>query len=177
MMNAKKLAREFGMLSEGEVDLLQHCVRLLDAVPIVVNIGANIGTSACAILEAVPSSFIFSIDIKPFSEERDNVILCGLDPRRVVRLLGDSGEIGKYFPYQPDLLFIDGGHHDSAIWSDISLWVPKCKNIVLFHDYHHPNYAKKPGVNLDQIVDEAMKKDWKKIGEDRYLVAFRRKEE
>lgn len=173
-MNAKQLAREFGMLSVGEVDLLQHCVKLLDPKPIVINIGANVGTSACAILEAVPSAFIFSIDVKPFIEERDNIILCGLDPRRIVRLLGDSGEIGKHFPYQSDLLFIDGGHHDSAVWGDISVWVPKCKDIVLFHDYHHPNYAAKPGVNLDEIVDEAMK-DWGKIGEDRYLVAYTRK--
>lgn len=212
-MNSYQLADRHGMLSHHEIDLLQHCVKMLGGTkmlildnvtedkwksasqskravlvtgapsvvttgdilqsPVIVNIGANIGTSSCAILEANPKVFVFSIDIKPYPEERDNAIDCGLNPTRIVRLLGDSAEIGIFFPYDPDMVFVDGAHHDEAVKGDIAAWIPKCKSIALFHDYRHPNYADKPGVNLDEIVDEAMK-DWEQIGEARYLVAFRR---
>jgi precorrin-6B methylase 2 len=172
-MNAKQLADKYGMLSTDEVDLLQRCVKLLPASPVVVNIGANIGTSTCAILEANPGAFVFSIDLKPWPEEKENVADCGLDPRRVVRLLGNSARIGVHFPYQPDMIFVDGGHGDGAVRGDIAAWIPKCRRIALFHDYHHPRYAKKPGVHLDEIVDGAMI-GWEKIGEARYLVAFMR---
>ncbi len=180
-MNAKDLADKYDMMSRDEIDLLQECVGLLSpegqwtSTLKVVNIGANIGTSSCAILEANPNAFVFSIDRKPYPEEKENIIACGQDPRRIVRLLGNSSEIGIHFPYNPDLVFVDGGHHDTAVIGDIEAWKPKCKSIMLYHDYHHPNYAKKPGVNLDTIVDAAMA-DWERIGEARYLVAFRRKE-
>ncbi len=187
-MNANQLADKYGMLSHDEIDLLQECVKRILPIEslgvlfksnlddlVVVNIGANIGTSSCAILEAVPNAFVFSIDIKPWPEERQHIIECGLNPKRIVRLLGSSSEIGKHFPYEADLVFVDGAHDDKGVIGDIEVWKPKCRSIMLFHDYHHPNYAKKPGVNLDNIVDAAMA-DWERIGEARYLVAFRRKE-
>lgn len=172
-MNAHQLADLHKMLSRDEVDLIKQCIRLLPDKPVVVNIGANVGTSTCAMLEANPNAFIFSIDIKPHLAERDNVLACGLDPSRVVRLLGDSKVIGRYFPVNPDLVFVDGGHTDEDVIGDVEVWIPKTKSIALFHDYHHPNYAKKPNANLDEIVDEAMK-DWRRIGEARYLVGFER---
>jgi len=180
-VNSYDLADKYSMLSRDEIDLIQECVRLTlpeiyyeyDGHPYtVVNIGANIGTSSCAILEANPQAFVFSIDVKPYPEERKHIIECGLNPSRIARLLGDSSEIGQLFPYQPDMIFVDGAHDDKGVRGDIEAWKPKCKSIMLFHDYHHPNYAKKPGVNLDDIVDETMK-DWERIGEARYLVAFR----
>ncbi len=188
MVNSYELADKHGMLSHDEIDLLQFCAKIsgkhdpnrsvVDLLPnpiTVVNIGANIGTSSCAILEANPNAFVFSIDVKPWPEERQHIVECGLNPKRIVRLLGSSSEIGVHFPYKADLVFVDGAHDDKGVTGDIEAWKPKCKSIVLFHDYHHPNYAKKPGVNLDNIVDTAMA-DWERIGEARYLVAFRRKE-
>lgn len=171
-MNAKDIAQKYGMLSSDEVDLIQYCASRLPNNPLVVNIGANVGTSSIAILEANPKAFIFSIDIKPHPEERENIIACGLDPKQVVRLLGDSSQMAP-FPYNADLVFVDGGHHDEAVRGDIEVWKPKCKRFMLFHDYHHPRYAAKPNVNLDSIVDEIMK-DWQRVGEARYLVAFER---
>lgn len=181
-MNARDIAKRYGMLSVDEVDLIQVCVGLFDPYYyelasnqplIIVNIGANVGTSACAILEANPRAFVFSIDIKPCPEEQESLIACGLPHNQVVRLLGDSAEIGKSFPYDVDMVFIDGAHHDESVRGDIKAWIPKCKHIALFHDYHHPRYKDKPGVNLDAIVDEAMK-EWGRLGEARYLVGFKR---
>lgn len=189
-MNSKDLATKYGMLSHDEIDLIQKCVLSLEPLyvahggamgkqPIVeeypitvVNIGANIGTSTCAILEANPDAFVFSIDIKAWPEERENVIACNLNPARVVRLLGSSYEM-RHFPYEVDMVFVDGGHHDEAVIGDIEVWKPRCKQVMLFHDYHHPNYKDKPNVNLDEIVDREMA-DWQRIGEARYLVGFRR---
>lgn len=169
-MNSKDLATKHGMMSHDEIDLLQSVIPSGSIT--VVNIGANIGTSTCTILEANPNAFVFSIDVKPWPEERENVIACGLNPQRIVRLLGSSYEM-VHFPYEVDMVFVDGGHHDEAVQGDIDIWKPRCRQIMLFHDYHHPNYAAKPGVNLDAIVDREMA-DWERIGEARYLVAFRR---
>lgn len=173
-MNSYDIADKYGMLDNSEIGLLKECVRMLSANSLIINIGANVGTSTVAMLEERPGAFIFSIDIRAHGTERSNIIDCGLDPNRVVRLLGDSAEIGVHFPYKPDLVFIDGSHTDEGVRGDINAWVPKCKQIVLFHDYHHPNYIEKPNVNLDLIVDQAMV-DWERIGEARYLVAFHRR--
>lgn len=180
-INSYTLADKYGMLDHDEIDLLQECVRLLSpegkwrSTPEIVNIGANIGTSSCAILEANPNAFVFSIDVKPWPEERQHIIECDLNPERIVRLLGSSSEIGKHFPYNPDLVFVDGAHDDKGVIGDIEVWKPKCHSVMLFHDFAHPNYKEKPNVNLDEIVTEAMK-DWEVIGQARYLIAFKRPE-
>lgn len=171
-MNSYDLADLHHMLDHSEIDLLKSCAQLLPANPVIINIGANVGTSSIAMLEERPDAFIFSVDLKR-ERERDSVIECGLDPSRIVRVLGDSAEIGKYWPYLFDLVFVDGGHHDEAVRADIEYWALKARSIVLFHDYNHPNYTRKPNVHIDDIINEAMR-DWDRIGEARYLVAFRR---
>jgi predicted O-methyltransferase YrrM len=148
-------------------------IALSDSPVVIINIGANIGTSTAAMLEANPEAFVFSVDLKAWPEERENLAACGLDAARVVRLLGDSSKIGRYFPYQVDMVFVDGGHDNDAVRGDIAAWLPKCRGIMAFHDYHHPRYAAKPNAHLDQIVDEAMA-EWERIGEARYLVGFKR---
>jgi len=170
-LNAHELADKHGMLDRSEVDLIQHCVNLLPDKPVIVNIGANIGTSTCAMLEANQEAFIFSIDPKPYPEERENLLACNLPADRVVRVLSKSQHVA--FPYEIDMVFVDGGHHDEAVMGDIKRYIPLTRHIALFHDYNHPIYATKPGVNLDQIVDEAME-NWERIGQARYLVAFQR---
>lgn len=170
-MNAYQLADKHGMLSRDEVDLIKHCVSLLPDEPVIVNIGANVGTSTCAMLEANQEAFIFSIDPKPYPQERENLIACGLPADRVSRVLSKSQNVA--WPYEIDAVFVDGGHDDESVKGDITRWIPLTRHIALFHDYHHPNYAAKPGVHLDEIVDEAMK-DWERIGEARYLVAFQK---
>jgi len=167
------IADKYKMLSRSEVYFLKQCVKMLSDNPVIVNIGANIGTSAIAMLEARPDAFIFSIDIEPKPEERKNVLECGLDPSRIVRILGDSSEVGENFPYKIDLVFFDGDHTDWGLGNDLRVWLPKIKKIAVFHDYHHPNYEKKPNVNLDKIVDKIME-NWNRIGGARYMVAFSR---
>jgi predicted O-methyltransferase YrrM len=167
--DAYKVAKEFGMMSVGEVGLLKDCAEHLPTAPMVVNIGAGAGTSALAILETRRDAFIFSIDKKVVPAERDVLQKAGLlKDNRVWRLLGDSARVGKHWPIKLDLCFVDGAHHDSAVIADIEAWKPLVKDggFMLFHDYDHPNV---PGLTV--IVDDMMA-DWKRIGSSRYLVAF-----
>ena len=174
-MNSYDIAKQFKMLSVEEVDLLKKCAVMLPHNPVIVNIGANVGTSSVAVLEARPDAVVFSIDINPNILERSNAEDCGIDASRIIRILQSSQEVGKSFPYQVDMTFVDGGHTDEDLTGDIYGWIPKTKYIAVYHDYHHPNYKTKPNVNLDAIIDEAMK-DWCNIGKARYMVAFARQE-
>lgn len=176
-LTAHKLAEQVHMLSTDEVDLIQRCAKMLGPGIVCVNIGANVGTSSLAILEAIPTAFVFSIDKRPCPEERENIVKAGLNPSRVVRVLGNSALIGANWPYPIDLLIVDGAHDDEGVQADIRVWLPKLINfdhglskrqsIVLFHDYKHPNLPRLTG-----IVDRAME-GRERIGEARYMVAFR----
>lgn len=168
-LTAYDVADRHRMLIRSEVDLLQECCRQLPDDPLVVNIGAGTGTSALAILEARSDAFVFSVDVKPVPMEREYLVQAGLPADRCVRVLGDSGKVGIFWPVKVDMVFVDGAHHDAAVTADIEAWRPKVVlgGIMLFHDYHHRNV---PG--LTAIVDRMMA-DCERIGEARYLVAFR----
>lgn len=173
-MNSYELAQKHRMLSEAEVTLIKSCVARLPKRPVIINIGANVGTSTCAMLEANKQAFIFSLDKNQCPEERENLIKCGLPAGQVLRVLGDSTRIDtKFWPYFVDLVFVDGAHTIEAVTKDCENWKRLTKQYILFHDYNHPNYTR-DGENLfDQTVDELMK-DWKRFGQARYLVAFER---
>lgn len=167
-MNATQLAQQVGMLSTDEVELIHKCVLGLPANPVIVNIGANVGTSAIAMLEVRPDAFVFSIDKRPCTEESTNLSQSGLEPRRVVRVLGDSSRIGVFWPFNVDMVFVDGAHDDDGVKADISAWRGKVKpgGIMLYHDYNHPNLP-----NLSPIVDAAMA-GCRVVGKARFLIGF-----
>lgn len=173
-MNSYELAQKYRMLSTNEIDLIKLCVAKLPDKPKIINIGANIGTSTCAMLEANKNAFIFSLDTKPCVEEKENLVKCGLPSNQVLRVLGDSTKIDtKLWPFMVDMVFVDGSHTIEGVTKDCQNWKPFARHTILFHDYAHPNYTHN-GENLfDQTVDELMK-DWKRIGQARYLVAFER---
>lgn len=127
-------------VSYQELDCLKELVSDLPANPTIVNIGAAQGLSTMAFLEERPDAFIYSVDVLPCREEFEHLSQGGHDLERVVRLLGDSKEIGPEFPHQCDLLFIDGDHWGAA--GDIKAWVETGKmrpgGIVAFHDWQ-PN--------------------------------------
>lgn len=168
-MNSYQLSKQYGMLSRDEIDLIKQCVKSLSSPkPIIVNIGANVGTSACAMLEANRECFIFSIDKHPCPEERNNLVACGLPANKVVRILADSTRIDTaHWPCRVDLVFVDGSHTTEAIEKDTLNW-QHLTDCMIFHDVYHPNLPE-----ATPLVNRLMK-DWQQIGQARYMVAFQR---
>ena len=165
------LAENFGMMSVEEVALLKSCASKLTYQSIVVNIGANVGTSALAILEVTEKSTIFSIDIKPCPEERENIINSGHTAYSVIRILGDSTRVvlGWNPKIEIDLLFVDGNHSEEALRRDFE-WVNFVRKggFVLFHDYDHPNLPYMKPVILEFMKDHQL------LGTERFLIAFQK---
>lgn len=124
-------------MTKREIDALKQLCSGLPRNPIVVQIGAERGCSSLTILEGRPDAFIFSIDCGERPEELENLKKAGLEWTRVVRGLGKSQNIGLYFPWSCNLLYIDGDHRRPGIDVDIELWFPTVKvgGIIAFHDY------------------------------------------
>lgn len=122
-------------LTKDEALGLARGVEDLPPNPVIVNIGAWHGTSTVAMLETRPDAFIFSVDVKPWPLERENLIKYGLDHRRVVRILGNSAEID--WPFDIDAIYIDGDHREAGIKADCEAWLHKVKpgGMIMFHDY------------------------------------------
>lgn len=137
-------------LTKAEAITLAYIAKQLPANPVIVQIGAYIGASTVAFLETRPDAFIFSIDIKPWQAERENVTRFGLDTSRVVRVLGDSSQID--WPRPVNLLYIDGNHFYEAVKADCDRWLDKVDGLVVFHDYI---LEKAPPKNqVAQVVNE-----------------------
>jgi len=133
-----------------EVNYLKELVQSLPQNPVIVNIGAERGTSTIAMLETRPDAYIFSIDTDECDGERKNAERAGMDLRHIVRVLGRSQEIGKFWPYVVDMVFIDGDHHYEGVKGDIAVWkgLVVSGGILAFHDYfegpppaHNPSGA------------------------------------
>lgn len=144
-MNSYDLTDGHEPMSYAEIDCLKALAGNLSNNPLIVNIGAADGVSTCAFLEARPGALIYSVDVEECPRELENVRRCGLNPFRIVRLLGRSEEIGMLFPYAIDLLFVDGGHFNAG--NDIEAWLDKVRpgGIVAFHDYQEVCPANNPG--------------------------------
>ena len=62
-MRSKELSEAYGYLYPAELDFLLEMVKSLPDNPLVVNIGAGVGTSGVAILEARKDSFLVTVDL------------------------------------------------------------------------------------------------------------------
>jgi predicted O-methyltransferase YrrM len=137
MLTAKDLTDGHEPVSHEEIDYLKELAKGLPPKPLIVNIGAATGVSTLAFLEARPDCLIYSVDVLPCEEELLHVRQGGHEVKKVIRLLGDSKEIGPGFPYLCDLIFIDGDHWGAG--ADIDAWVMTGKvragGVVAFHDY------------------------------------------
>lgn len=126
-------------MTREEVDLLKSLTRGLEDRPIIVNIGAERGTSTLAMLEERPHAYMYSVDTGACLQEFANIRKAGIDDTNVLRLRGRSQEVGLEFYGGPiDLLFIDGDHSYQGVKDDIKVWFPHVKEgggIIAFHDY------------------------------------------
>lgn len=168
-MNSEQLARAKGMLSVDEVREIKRAVSDIHDVaqPIAVNIGAGLGTSTLAMLEASPDIFIFEVD-KRLRPGAIQAVEEYAHQKRVARIVGKSWIVGANWPFPVDLVFVDGAHMDEAVIADIEAWLPKINPFgkILFHDYNHPNLPR-----LKRIVNEKMR-GYQAIYHARYLIGY-----
>lgn len=163
-LKALELARSFGFLYPRELLMLQALAWSIQRVekPIIVNIGAGVGTSGMAFAEARPESMIFTCDISsggPFGGMQNEINAWKLleDQNifypRTTQLLGDSKELGKSWDRGQiiDLLFIDGDHSYAGCKGDQDAWLPWLKpgGIAVWHDYDN-----EPWGDVVKAVDE-----------------------
>lgn len=141
---------------------------MLPENPVIINIGAGAGTSSIAMLEERPDAFVFSVDKIAAELERVNLIRCKIPIQRCIRILGKSWDVGEWFPYQVDMVFVDGDHGTKAVEQDICVWLPKVRpgGVMAFHDYKHPNVPE-----ITAIVDSFMNGN-ELIAEHRYMIAY-----
>ena len=162
-------------MTYAEIDYLRELARDLPVHPVIVNIGAADGLSTVTFLEARRDAVVFSCDIGACEREIENVAAAGLETARVIRLLGRSQDIGAAFPYQCDLLFIDGGHDDASVRGDIKAWVPRVKPgcVFAFHDYIPGEKPANNPAEVDAAVDALVIGRYPEVGRVDRIIAFR----
>lgn len=124
-------------MTHAEVDGLKWLARTLPINPIIINIGAERGTSTLAMLEERSDAIIYSVDIGECPGEFANLRAAELDVSRVIRVLGRSQEVGINWEIMADMIFVDGDHSEAGVAGDIMAWKDKIKpdGILAFHDY------------------------------------------
>jgi predicted O-methyltransferase YrrM len=166
-------------MTHAEIDALYGLAAALGPNPIIVNIGAADGLSTVTFLEGCADAFVFSLDTEECPQERANVEAAGLDPTRVARVLGRSQETGRQFPYEADLVFVDGGHDYESVVGDIDTWAYRVKvgGILAFHDYIEPPPPPENPSYAYDAVNENLSSDFKFDKRvDRLIVFHRRRE-
>jgi len=166
-------------MSHAEVDELKRLVgkenlKFID--PVIINIGAERGTSTLAMLEERPDAYIFSIDIDARPGEIANVRRAGLDARRVVRILCRSQEVGELWPFWVSFVWVDGDHSYDGIKGDIESWWPRVRprGIIAFHDYFEGEPPANNPSGAGQAVRELMIGNYELISEIERIRAFRK---
>ena len=182
MITSYEIARQTTLMGKVEIDIMKKHVRKLPENAVIVIIGAGAGTSSLAILEERTDVVIFSIDtVFPTDHrytpgEKENLKKAGMwDNGCVIQIIGSSQRIGKTWPYQYDMLFVDGDHRYEYVKPDIDLWIPKAKEnaVIMFHDYTTSDIKPKSGVK--RAVDETLLDEWKKVDYNRFLLVLERK--
>lgn len=165
-------------MTVAEVDALKQLVKM-DSLnfynPVIINIGAERGTSTLAMLEERSDATIFSIDIAPCEGEFKNLIKAELDPTRVIRLLGRSQPVGHRWPFYIEFVWVDGDHRREGVLGDVAAWLPKISDggIMAFHDYFEGEPPRHNPSGAGEAVREKMITKHELICEVERIRAFR----
>ena len=185
-MKAQKLSEAFGYLKMEELILLMRLVKSLPDNPLVVNIGAGVGTSTMAILEARDDSFVVSVDlytgVRPeggLGNEYLQVKEAGLLDRRA-EICSDSVIAGKdwfdnknepWWRRKVDMIFHDAMHDEVGVTAEIEAWLPRvrAKGIIAVHDYTSDYWG-----GVVKVVDDLLRSKYRFIDCADTLIAFRK---
>lgn len=159
------------MLLVDEEMALREIVRGLPTCPVIVEIGTGLGHSTRAVLDERPDAVVFSIDVNVGGEL----------PTKAVRLLGRSQDIGRFWPFEVDMVYVDGSHELDEVREDIRLWseVVKRRGVIVLHDHSPPKPRKETARQLQHekwvtMAANELLSDWEVIVHVNRLKAFRR---
>lgn len=177
LMQSYKLQKSFGFLYYEEVGFLAELADMLPIAPIIVNIGAGVGTSAMTFLEARQDAFVVTIDVckkargeGALENEEQALKSAGLwQTDRYEQIHGDSKEVGITWRKKANMVFIDGEHSYSNCLGDIKVWLPHITEdgILALHDYAPP------WPQVRQAVDESLVGKYEHIKTVASIIAFR----
>lgn len=185
-MRAKILSEAFGYLKLDELKFLIQLVKSLSDDPLVVNIGAGVGTSAMAFLEARSDSFVVSVDlytgVRPeggLGNEYLEIKGMNLLDRRA-EIYSDSAVAGKkwfehknepWWRRKVDMVFHDAAHDEVMLMAEIEAWLPRvrAKGIIAVHDYTSEYWG-----GVVKAVDDVLRPQFKFIDKAETLIAFRK---
>lgn len=173
MKEAKKLSKAFGYLYQDEVEALYSLALELEGTPVIVNIGAGVGTSGLAFAEAQPDAERYTIDICKSAPtgglENERNAFRKIDIPLPTQILGASHEVAADWQGEIDLVFIDGDHSDAGVRGDINGWLPHIKKggVIAFHDYESRNWQQ-----VKDVIDELLG-DYEMICHVDTVIAFR----
>lgn len=115
-----------------EIPLLRLMAASCPRDAIIVNIGVGFGTSVLAFQEGNPTATIAAIDKGSFDEARKNWEAAGANLCSILCIQGDSQVMR--FPWDADLVFVDGAHGRTDVERDILNWRSRAKRFMVFHD-------------------------------------------
>lgn len=121
----QKLPIRIGSINPGQQEFLHHFLRLHTNIKNILETGFHVGLSAATMMDIRDDILVTSFDIFWFDYTRKAKLLLDIFyPGRNSLIAGNSVNtlptFFKQFPsYQPDLVFIDGGHEHPVPYIDI----------------------------------------------------------
>jgi len=121
----KKLPIRIGSVNLGQQEFLQNFLSLHTNIKNILETGFHVGLSAATMMDTRNDIFVTSFDIFWFDYTRKAKLLLDIFyPGRNSLIAGNSVNtlptFFKQFPsYQPDLVFIDGGHEHPVPYIDL----------------------------------------------------------
>jgi predicted O-methyltransferase YrrM len=184
--SAKELSNSFGLLTLAEVELIDQLVKTLPKDPLIINLGAGVGTSAMTILEARDDAFVVTVDREcgehPLGglQNEHHIIRAAKWLHRRVGICSESATVGKnwwrykeesWWRRKVDMVIHDATHEYDPVTAEIKAWLPRvrAKGIIMAHDYSENDWTE-----VIKAVDILLRPQFKFIDRADMLIAFRK---
>ena len=184
--SAKELSNSFGFLTLAEIELLDQLVKTLPKDPLIINLGAGVGTTAMTILEARDDAFVVTVDQRcdehPLGglENEHHIIRAAKWLHRREGICSESATAGKnwwhykeesWWRRKVDMIIHDAAHEYDPITAEIKAWLPRvrAKGIIVAHDYSSSDWP-----DVVAVMDELVRSEFEYVDLVDTLIAFRK---
>jgi len=123
---------------------------------IAVEVGSRRGHWAQGLMANTKKTHLFCVDPWAGRQGRQNFAVwlkrCPEIFTRCHPMIGTSMDWSRFFPYQVDLLFIDGLHDAKSVTLDLTRWAPRMNpgGLIIGHDYNQADVK----VAVDEFFPE-----------------------